>query len=163
MHYWLCSVYVKQTKKTLWKVASCWRFSSDDRYPMYTANYNSMKKLTGGFTCPYMKSYSLHRRVQRVHACLCPRLPHLSTMLLWDTAAPSWPPLTVCSGPPGLSAASVWHGCTTALQLSADTIMEHSTSSRIYDSIKKLHKDKGPTICTTIFHSPPLFSMIPSR
>ena len=61
----------------------------------------------------------------------------------WDTAALSCSLIAVCSSLPGLSVVSMSHGCMTALKLCTATIMEHSTPSCIYDSIKKLHKDNG--------------------
>lgn len=61
----------------------------------------------------------------------------------WDTASLSCSLIAVCCSLPGLSVVSMSRGCMTALKLcTAATIMEHSTFSCIYDSIKKLHKDK---------------------
>lgn len=88
--------------------------------------------------------------VFRVYACLCcpsGTVKPIDVVAIhharWDTAALSCSLITVCSGLPGLSVVSMSHGWMTALKLCAATIMEHSTSSCIYDSIKKLHKDKG--------------------
>lgn len=76
-----------------------------------------------------------------------PHVQHIDVVAIhrvcWDIVALSCFLITVCSSLPGLSVVSMSHGCMTALELCTTTIMEQSTSLCIYDSIKKLHKDKG--------------------